>query len=286
MKLIIFIFILFLLCCKANAQIEDLEHASIFNKCEITYNDNKVVDGYIAFFLENLNNDQEDILSSSIERMFNLDDNNWEFKTSVSDTPKNMSQKNIKLIKVYYSLDVIKTYKLMDIKKINKDGTIINTSKKAWLPVIKDDVISLYQMNIYTNIQKYSRKEKDYVTKKTKKFFTLTYLSNQKQNIAFEVYDLLKPRMSKPNLGDAYLGKVLEYIFQECPSFLDKIMKNKKWNYKSFVDDTTNYDTQIKEIKESNLNDFEKHRKIDDLDIKKESQPFIKLIEEFKLNCN
>jgi hypothetical protein len=268
------------------AQINDLEKPSAFNKCEITFNDGKVEHGFIAFFLEPFTSDFEDAIGHSLERVLNLDDNDFEFKTSISDRPINMTQKNIQQIKVYYENNYVKTYKLMHVKKILEDGTIQASSKKAWLPVSKEDVISLYQKNIYREYKKYNKKTDDFITVKRKKYITITYLSNEKQNIAFEIYDLNQLRLSKPKLDDKYVAKVLQYIFQDCPDFLNKIVKDKRWDYESFMDNHEDYDTQIKLIQKSKLSKTEKFNQIDVLELKKEAQPFLKLIEAYKLNCN
>lgn len=266
------------------SQLDDLYHAKIFNKCEITYVNDTVVTGYIAFFLEQTPVD-EDELFSSVERMFNLDDNNYEFKLSESDNAKNISQKDLKKIKIFYDENIVKTYKLMDIKKLDKNGNIIPSSKKAWLPVVKDDEISLYQFNVYNNIQKYDRKTEEYVSKKLKISFSITYLSNNKQDIAFEIYNSEFGRLTKPKLDDAYLGKVLNNIFQDCPLFLNKILKNGRWDYEPFLTDSIDFEEQIRQIKNSKLNNFEKFNKLDQTYTQRDSQPFIKLIEQYNINC-
>lgn len=263
------------------------EDSDIFKKCEITYDDGKVLTGYIAFFLEISPKDTEDIYINSVESVLNLNDNNFEFKASLGDTRKSMSQKDIKKITIDYGNNNIITYKLMEIKKLNENGTIsTGSSKKAWLPIVKEDVVSLYQKNIYSEKNRYIIKENDFNPKKTKKLITVTYLSNEKQNVAFEIYNLQKKRFLRKNLGDEYLAKVLQYVFQDCPTFVSKIVKNSKWNYKAFTDSDDVFDNQIKEIKNSDLDDFQKFIKIDTLDFAKEAQPFIKLIEEYKTNCN
>jgi hypothetical protein len=268
------------------AQVNDLERANIFNKCEITYNDGKVVNGFIAFFIEPFTSDFEDALGHSLERVLNLDDNDFEFKTSLSDRTINLTQKNINKIKVNYDNNFVKTYKLMYVKTILDDGTVQASSRKVWLPISKEDVISLYQINVYLEYKKYNKKTAGFITVKRKKKITVTYLSNEKQNIAFEIHNLNAPRFSKYKLDDNYLGKVLQYIFQDCPDFLEKILKDKKWDYTSFVDNIEDYDAQIKLIEKSTLNKSEKFNQIDVLDLKKEAQPFLKLIEAYKLNCN
>lgn len=266
------------------SQLDDLYHARIFNKCELTYVDNTVVNGYIAFFLEQTPVD-EDELFSSVERMFNLDDNNFEFKSTINGTIKNLSQKDLKKIKVFHEGNIVKTYKLMYIKSLDKNGKLIPSSKKAWLPIIKDSLISVYQLNVYDNIRKYVRKTDDFVTKKIKLSFPITYLSNDNQDYAFEIYNMDVGRFTKPYLDDIYLGKILNHIFQDCPSFLNKIMKNNKWEYQAFIDNSIDYSSKIKSIKNSTLNDFEKFNRLDEIYTQKSSQPFIKLIDEYNINC-
>ena len=268
----------------APAQENDSE---IFKKCEITYNDGKILKGYIAFFLEIAPKDTEDIYLSSVERVLNLDDNNFEFKASLNDVRKSMSQKDIEKIAIDYGKNTVITYKLMDIRKLNEDGTLSSgSSKKAWLPIIKEDVVSLYQKNIYSEKGRYIIKENDNDPKKTKKLITVTYLSNKNQNIAFEIYNIQKKRFLRKNLEDKYLAKVLRYVFQDCPKFLDKIIKDDKWDHTPYSVSDDSFDDQIKQVKNSGLDDFQKFTSIDSLDLKKEAEPFIKLIEDYKLICH
>ena len=111
MKIIKNIFFLLLIVnSTVHAQIEDLERARIFNKCEITYVDGKIITGYIAFFLEPISRDWDDALDFSIEKLLNLDDNDFEFKSSISSNSINMAQKELKKIKVYYENDIEKTF--------------------------------------------------------------------------------------------------------------------------------------------------------------------------------
>lgn len=268
------------------SQLEDLERAKNFNKCELTYTDGHKVDGYIAYFLENISGDYEDLYASSFEKFLNLDDNSFEFKENVSDLPKTITQKNLSMITVFYDKNYHKSYRLMNIRKLDNDGKLIISSKKAWLPIIKEDIISLYQKNFYEDTFKYSRKSKDYILKKRKKLITLTYLSNQKQDIAFEIYDLEKFRISMPNYNDKYIAKVLQYIFQDCNDFVETIIKNNKWDYSQFDKSPIDYDVLIDEAKKSTLDEFEKYYTIDTLYLKKESEPFLNLIESYKKNCN
>lgn len=268
------------------SQLEDLERAKYFNSCEITYSDGHKVKGYIAYFLETTSRDYEDLYASSIERFLNLDDNSFEFKEHISDLPKTITQKNLSAITVFYDNNYYKSYRLMNIRKLDSDGKIITSSKKAWLPIIKEDVISLYQKNLYEDTFKYNRKSKDYILKKRKKLTTLTYLSNQKQDVAFEIYDVEKFRMSLPSYNDKYLAKVLQYIFHDCNDFLESIIKAGKWNYSPFDTSQIDYDTLINEAKKSTLGEFEKYYNIDTLYLKKESEIFLNLIESYKKNCN
>ena len=280
------LFLLLIVNSTVHAQIEDLERARIFNKCEITYVDGKIITGYIAFFLEPISRDWDDAIDFSIEKLLNLDDNDFEFKTSISSNSINMTQKGLKKIKVFYENDIEKIFILMDIKKFDANGNIINSTRKAWLPIAREDVINIYQKNVYLEIMKYSNKEKDFVRKKIKKSTTITYLSNEKQNIAFEIYNTSKFRLTRPKLNDKYLGKVLQYIFQDCPDFSNKILKNESWDFKPFIETKIDYDFLKNEVNNSDLNEFEKFNKIDAIDLRKERQPFEKLIDDYKSNCN
>ena len=147
-KLIILLFLIICTCFSTHAQIEELNRSTLFNKCEITYTDGKVKEGIIAYFLDGMAKDIDDMMNSSIENILNFDDNSFEFKESISSNPIVMTQKNIDNIKIYYSNDEVQVYKLMNIRTLNENGIVINSSKKAWLPVIKDDIISLYQKNV------------------------------------------------------------------------------------------------------------------------------------------
>lgn len=266
------------------AQVEDLEHAKIFKKCEITYTDGRVISGYIAFFMEKKQYDFEDVYGRSIENIFHLDDNNFEFKASVSDNSVNMTQKDLKRIKIFYDDLSEEIYDLMEIKKFDKDKNIIKSSKKAWLPLIKEDAICLYQRNIYLNKIKTNDLKGTEKLKKTTILGTLTYLANKEQNIAFQIYDERKNYL-KRNLKSPYLATVLQYIFKDCPSFLNKIIKDDKLDYQQFGDDESGDENQYNETNDEPLSKEEKFQLKNKLKLENESKPFLKLIEEYKSTC-
>lgn len=89
-----------------------------------------------------------------------------------------------------------------------------------------------------------------------------------------------------PNYNDKYIAKVLQYIFQDCNDFVETIIKNNKWDYSQFDKSPIDYDVLIDEAKKSTLDEFEKYYTIDTLYLKKESEPFLNLIESYKKNCN
>jgi hypothetical protein len=262
------------------AQVEDLKHAKIFNKCEITYIDGHTINGFIAFFMENMNYEMEDVYSRSIENIFHLDDNHFEFKASVSDKVINMTQKDLKRIKILYEDNSFQIYDLMEVKKFDKEKNIIKSSRKAWLPLVKDDIVSLYQLNIYVNKIKTNDFNGTEKLKKTKILGTLTYLANKEQNIAFQIYDERKNFLKK-NLNSSYLATVLQYIFKDCPTFLNKIMVNEKFEYQNF--DTE--DNQNENKNNESLSKEEKFQLKGKLTIESESKPFLKLIEAYKSTC-
>lgn len=266
------------------AQADDLDHAKIFNKCEITYTDGKIITGFIAFFVENRSYDFEDMVDSSIERAFNLDDNSFEFKLSLSANVINMSQKGLKRVKIFYENQFEETYDLMNIKVLDENNSLVKSSRTAWLPLVKDDVISLYQRNIYLKTVKYKSRKDEYITKRQKLLGTLTYIGNKEHNIAFQIYGY-KRNIFKEKLNDAYLGNVLKYIFNDCPAFLDNILVNDKWEYSRFMSSDLEYESEIDRINDSDLNKNEKFFSIDKIYLEKASSPFVKLIEEYKSTC-
>ena len=266
------------------AQVEDLEHAKIFKKCEITYTDGRVISGFIAFFMEKKQYDFEDAYGRSVENIFHLDDNNFEFKASVSDNSVNMTQKDLKRVKIFYDDLSEEIYDLMEIKKFDKDKNIIKSTKKAWLPLIKEDVICLYQRNIYLNKIKTNDLKGTEKLKKTTILGTLTYLANKEQNIAFQIYDERKNYL-KRNLKSPYLATVLQYIFKDCPSFLNKIMKDDKLDYQQFGDDEFGDENQDNDTNDEPLSKEEKFQLKNKLTIERESKPFLKLIEEYRSIC-
>jgi len=266
------------------AQVEDLEHAKIFKKCEITYTDGRVISGFIAFFMEKKQYDFEDAYGRSVENIFHLDDNNFEFKASVSDNSVNMTQKDLKRVKIFYDDLSEEIYDLMEIKKFDKDKNIIKSTKKAWLPLIKEDVICLYQRNIYLNKIKTNDLKGTEKLKKTTILGTLTYLANKEQNIAFQIYDERKNYL-KRNLKSPYLATVLQYIFKDCPSFLNKIMKDDKLDYQQFGDDEFGDENQDNDTNDEPLSKEEKFQLKNKLKLENESKPFLKLIEDYKSTC-
>ncbi len=267
------------------AQEEDLEHAKIFNKCEITYIDGHTINGYIAFFLESKNYDlDEDVYGRSIENIFHLDDNDFEFKATVSDKSINMTQKDLKRIKIFYDDLSIKIYDLMEIKKFDKNKNIIKSSKKAWLPLIKEDAICLYQKNIFVNKIKVNDLKGTEKLKKKTILGTLTYLANKQQNVAFQIYDERK-NFLKRNLKSPYLATVLQYIFKDCPTFLNKIIKDDKLDHQQLGDEESVDENQDNDTNDEPITKEDKFQLKNKLTIERESKPFLKLIEEYKSTC-
>jgi hypothetical protein len=264
----------------------DATDTVIFTKCEVTFSDGVVKQGYIHNFVNNGTVAFEDILDSSIEKVFGLLDNDFEFKTKLDERPINLKQKDVSKVKLCYENNEFLVYKLMNIKTLSKEGKIEDSSKKAWLPLYKEDIVSIFSFNIWS---RRIREKSNGTTKplgKYKKKLTITYLSNSSQNYALSIYNFDEFRIWNPNYKDSYLGLVLMDIFKDSPFFLSKIITEKKqWNYKLYEDSEKQLEEEIKRVKSDDLLDEEDRKnKINALELRKEANPFLRMIDDYKLN--
>ena len=238
-----------------------------YEEAEITYSDNTKVKGYINGFIEN--NSIEVGLGldyfDKLEDQLNLDDKKFHFKKEINDKPIILTQDKIKSISVVVN-NVTKTYYLLKIKSVDKKKNIVDLNRKVWLPLLKDsEEIKIFGFNLFINNR--------YV-------HTYTYLSNDDEYA-------LKPTDKSFISSDAIIESyqiMLKYIFNDCEKIKPLIEEftNKENAKKKYAE----LQLQIKAVKkEKDLTKVEEKNKILKLNEDYFTEPYVKMIEEYKKSC-
>ena len=238
-----------------------------YEEAEITYSDNTKVKGYINGFIEN--NSIEVGLGldyfDKFEDQLNLDDKKFYFKKEIDDKAITLTQENIKSISVVVN-NVTKTYYLLKIKSVDKKKNIVDLNRKVWLPLLKDDdKIKIFGFNLFLNNR--------YVG-------TFNYLSNDNEYA-------LKPTdrvfVSSDTMIESY-QIMLKYIFNDCEQIKPLIdeFTNKEKAKKKYAE----LQLQIKAVKkEKGLTKIDEKNKILKLNVDYFTEPYVKMIEEYKKSC-
>ncbi len=238
-----------------------------YEEAEITYSDNTKVKGYINGFIEN--NSIEVGLGldyfDKFEDQLNLDDKKFYFKKEINDKAITLTQENIKSISVVVN-NVTKTYYLLKIKSVDKKKNIVDLNRKVWLPLLKDDdKIKIFGFNLFLNNR--------YVG-------TFNYLSNDNEYA-------LKPTdrvfVSSDTMIESY-QIMLKYIFNDCEQIKPLIdeFTNKEKAKKKYAE----LQLQIKAVKkEKGLTKIDEKNKILKLNEDYFTEPYVKMIEEYKKSC-
>ena len=251
----------------SNSGLINLNLGNKYEEAEITYSDNTKVKGYINGFIEN--NSIEVGLGldyfDKLEDQLNLDDKKFHFKKEINDKPIILTQDKIKSISVVVN-NVTKTYYLLKIKSVDKKKNIVDLNRKVWLPLLKDsDKIKIFGFNLFINNR--------YV-------HTYTYLSNDDEYA-------LKPTDKSFISSDAIIESyqiMLKYIFNDCDKIKPLIEEftNKENAKKKYAE----LQLQIKAVKkEKDLTKVEEKNKILKLNEDYFTEPYVKMIEEYKKSC-
>jgi hypothetical protein len=251
----------------SNSGLINLNLGNKYEEAEITYSDNTKVKGYINGFIEN--NSIEVGLGldyfDKIEDQLNLDDKKFYFKKEINDKPIILTQDKIKSISVVVN-NVTKTYYLLKIKSVDKKKNIVDLDRKVWLPLLKDsEKIKIFGFNLFINNR--------YV-------HTYTYLSNDDEYA-------LKPTDKSFISSDAIIESyqiMLKYIFNDCDKIKPLIEEftNKEKAKKKYAE----LQLQIKAVKkEKDLTKVEEKNKILKLNEDYFTEPYVKMIEEYKKSC-
>ena len=251
----------------SNSGLINLNLGNKYEEAEITYSDNTKVKGYINGFIEN--NSIEVGLGldyfDKFEDQLNLDDKKFYFKKEINDKAITLTQENIKSISVVVN-NVTKTYYLLKIKSVDKKKNIVDLNRKVWLPLLKDDdKIKIFGFNLFLNNR--------YVG-------TFNYLSNDSEYA-------LKPTdrvfVSSDTMIESY-QIMLKYIFNDCEQIKPLIdeFTNKENAKKKYAE----LQLQIKAVKkEKDLTKVEEKNKILKLNEDYFTEPYVKMIEEYKKSC-
>ena len=238
-----------------------------YEEAEITYSDNTKVKGYINGFIEN--NSIEVGLGldyfDKFEYQLNKKKKKFYFKKEIDDKAITLTQENIKSISVVVN-NVTKTYYLLKIKSVDKKKNIVDLNRKVWLPLLKDDdKIKIFGFNLFLNNR--------YVG-------TFNYLSNDNEYA-------LKPTdrvfVSSDTMIESY-QIMLKYIFNDCEQIKPLIdeFTNKEKAKKKYAE----LQLQIKAVKkEKGLTKIDEKNKILKLNEDYFTEPYVKMIEEYKKSC-
>ena len=251
----------------SNSGLINLNLGNKYEEAEITYSDNTTVKGYINGFIEN--NSIEVGLGldyfDKLEDQLNLDDKKFHYKKEINDKPIILTQDKIKSISVVVN-NVTKTYYLLKIKSVDKKKNIVDLNRKVWLPLLKDsEEIKIFGFNLFINNR--------YV-------HTYTYLSNDDEYA-------LKPTDKSFISSDAIIESyqiMLKYIFNDCEKIKPLIEEftNKENAKKKYAE----LQLQIKAVKkEKDLTKVEEKNKILKLNEDYFTEPYVKMIEEYKKSC-
>ena len=251
----------------SNSGLINLNLGNKYEEAEITYSDSTKVKGYINGFIEN--NSIEVGLGldffDKFEDQLNLDDKKFYFKKEIDDKAITLTQENIKSISVVVN-NVTKTYYLLKIKSVDKKKNIVDLNRKVWLPLLKDDdKIKIFGFNLFLNNR--------YVG-------TFNYLSNDNEYA-------LKPTdrvfVSSDTMIESY-QIMLKYIFNDCEQIKPLIdeFTNKEKAKKKYAE----LQLQIKAVKkEKGLTKIDEKNKILKLNEDYFTEPYVKMIEEYKKSC-
>lgn len=258
--------------------------------CEVTLIDGTKQQGEITSFLEKLSRiDGDEIWYTSPEKLYNLTDREFTFKSAQDNTTKIYKQRDVKEVKLLYGEKVKPmVYRVMELKYLNEYGEIKESGKTVWLPVYKeyDDItlfsVDLWRKNIYRNPEASDRN-----LKKGRKLFTITYISNNRNNYVFALNhksydgDLSIRKRTKINTVNAF-----KQIFNECPQFIAKIIKNDKFDKRIYKLSSSENKKKISKVKhDKSLSKREKEMIIDELRLDIDNELYVKLVEDYIATC-
>jgi len=259
-----------------------------FSSAEVTLSDGTKQKGFIASFLETPQNiDYEDSWYTSAETTYNLTDKEFEFRVNLEDRSKIYKQRDVKEVTLFYG-NIIKpkTYKVSELKYLDDNGELKQSGKTVWLPVLTQDVISIYSMVFwYRNAREKLNGDTKY-SKKRRKMLTMTYLGNSMDNYVLSFANPFDDDLASIFNRKKITANVLRHIFRDCPNFTDKIITNDKFNKELYTTDKSPYKERIRQTKDkTHLSQIEKDLIIDEITTEMDNQSFVTLIEDYKSSC-
>lgn len=262
--------------------------AERFSSAEVTLSDGTKQKGFIASFLETPQNiDYEDSWYTSAETTYNLTDKEFEFRVALEDRSKIYKQRDVKEVTLFYG-NIIKpkTYKVLELKYLDDNGELKQSGKTVWLPVLTQDVVSIYSMVFwYRNAREKLNGDTKY-SKKRRKMLTMTYLGNSKDNYVLSFANPFDDELASIFNRKKITANVLRHIFRDCPNFTDKIITNDKFNKELYTTDKSPYKERIRQTKDkTHLSQIEKELIIDEITTEMDNQSFVTLIEDYKSSC-
>lgn len=235
-----------------------------YDPAEITFTDGSTKKGFINGFIENNLVDLSAFSDfKNFEAQLNLSDRKFYFKTGADEKAVVLKQAEISKVTVIKN-DGPKIYHLMDIAAVNNGKEIVDLKRKAWLPLMKEDVVSIYGFNMFINNR--------YV-------HTYTYISNDGKTA-------IKPadKMVGMDAAVASYKLMLRHVFKNCSALDPDIeafvnLENAKKRQKEM-------ETNVKAVKkDKSLSSQQEEQKVLALQQDYIVGPYVELIAKYKTSC-
>jgi len=276
------LFFLFLSVGTMQAQSEDdmitFDFSADYKPAEITFMDGHKENGFIYGFIDNtfFTFDPSSLISGfkSIESSVNLNDKHFDFKNSLEGSARKLTVADIKNVLVTKQSGNVE-YGYYHIKTANAKGEIVDTKKSAWLPFIKKDKIDILGYN-------YFQKSPGTLSEL---LFTPVYLHRNNEDFVIVPIDFNGINLfSFGKIDEKFMGAITE-VFKDCPVLIEKMKSDAVAKKPLFDYDTLKED--LKELKKTSKDLPKKERKKlkDDLQSAYNIQPYINLINQYKISC-
>lgn len=188
-----------------------------FQKGKIVFNDGHIEEGFITSFLEDKR------VYGSLEKILDLDDKSFKFKTSESTEVREIFTENVKQVTLVSENGAEVVYEVVLLKELDKEGKVVEEgAQRIYLNPVRKGKINVYGIK-YTERYVRTGKEMGYTEYELggKQYFF--YYQDAKGNFAINYFNVgmgsifkLKKRMLNP----------LKEMYKDCSTALEYIDKN------------------------------------------------------------
>src|SRR5690606_15506713 len=162
--------------------------------CEITFDDNTVVSGFVKDFRLPRTIEIAGYDLGTIESQLNLDRSKFKFKTTNDGSAKDITLSNIKFITLIEE-DGDTKYEKLRLKTINSKSEVVDLKREIMVPLLREGNINLYGLQVYE------------CSVNCTMFWVLAYVKHRDSEYAFIPIDY-------NNLNLFNTGKLQEKIFR------------------------------------------------------------------------